>query len=307
MKLKKSINEIAEIFQNFGTFVGLSKILDKFLYKLKRYNSVLFNIKHYCIKKFLKIKYKFFINEFKNKKVDETKVATLQNYIWIFWWQDIEDAPEIVKKCFNKIKLYNLNVKLITKNNYKEYVSIPEYIIELLENGKITLTHFSDILRFNLLADYGGLWLDATIYISDERIINEILKKDFYTIKLKNCPRRIVSKGLWTGYCMGGNKNNLLFLFMKNFFNEYWKNNSILIDYFLIDYMISIGYDEISDIKNQIDKNEFNNEGVNLLMENINNIYDEKKYEKITRNNPIQKLSYKRNIVKEGNTFYNYL
>ena len=307
MKLKKSIIEIAETFKNFDILVGISKILDKCLYKFKRYNFILFNIKHYCIQRYLKIKYKNFIDEFNNKKSGIITEKIKKNYIWIFWWQDIENAPEIVKKCFNKLKSYNLNVKLITKNNYKEYVSIPEYIIELLENGKITLTHFSDILRFNLLADYGGLWLDATIYILDENKINEILEKNFYTIKLRKCPRRIVSKGLWTGYCMGGNKSNVLFLFMKEFFNEYWKNNSILIDYFLIDYMISIGYNEISDIKNQIDKNQYNNEDVNLLMENINNIYDDKLYKKIIRDNPIQKLSYKRNIEKKSNTFYDYL
>ena len=106
---------------------------------------------------------------------------------------------------------------------------------------------------------------------------------------------------------MGGNKNNILFLFMKDFFNKYWNNNSILIDYFLIDYMISIGYDEIDGIKNQINKNEFNNEGVNLLMDNINNIFDEKKYEEIIENNPIQKLSYKRKIDENDNTFYNHI
>ena len=307
MKLKKSIIEIAETFKNFDILVGISKILDKCLYKFKRYNSILFNIKHYCIQRYLKIKYKNFIDEFNNKKSGIITEKIKKNYIWIFWWQDIENAPEIVKKCFNKLKSYNLNVKLITKNNYKEYVSIPKYIIELLENNKITLTHFSDILRFNLLADYGGLWLDATIYILDENKINEILEQNFYTIKLRKCQRRIVSKGLWTGYCMGGNKNNVLFLFMKEFFNEYWKNHSILIDYFLIDYMISIGYNEISDIKNQIDKNQYNNEDVNLLMENINNIYDDKLYKKIIRDNPIQKLSYKRDIEKKGNTFYDYL
>ena len=307
MKLKKSIIEITEIFKNFGILVGVSKIIDKILYKFKRYNSIFFDIKHYCIKRYLKIKYRYFINEFNNKKVKITKEKINQKCIWIFWWQDIENAPEIVKKCFNKLKSYDLNVELITKNNYKEYVSIPQYIIDLLENEKITLTHFSDILRFNLLADHGGLWLDATIYVSDKNRVNEILKKDFYTIKLKKCPRRNVSKGLWTGYCMGGNKNNELFIFMKEFFNEYWKNNTILIDYFLIDYMISVGYDKIENIKNYIEKNDFNNEGVNLLMENINGIYEDKKYVEITKDNPIQKLSYKRNIVENGNTFYNNL
>jgi hypothetical protein len=32
--------------------------------------------------------------------------------------------------------------------------------------GKMTVTHFSDILRFNLLKNNGGLWLDATIFVN---------------------------------------------------------------------------------------------------------------------------------------------
>ena len=110
-------------------------------------------------------------------------------------------------------------------------------------------------------------------------------------------------------YCMPIRrpKVNELFVFMKEFFNKYWKNNTILIKYFLIDYMISVGYDKIENIKNYIEKNDFNNEGVNLLMENINDIYEDKKYVEITKDNPIQKLSYKRNIVENGNTFYNNL
>lgn len=299
--------ELSNSFKAFGISIGLCNIIEKVLYKLKLNNSVLYNIKHNCIKKYLKKRYKVFINEFNSKYSYEKQRDDTTKNIWFFWWQDIDDAPEIVKKCFNKIQSYNLNVILITKNNYKEYVSIPDYIIELLNNKTITLTHFSDILRFNLLANHGGLWLDATIYVSNKERLNEILRKDFYTIKLHNCPRRFVSQGLWTGFCMGGNKNNVLFLFMKEFFNEYWKDNRILIDYFLIDYLISVGVDEIKEIRSQIENNEYNNEGVNLLMDIINNPFDEMKYREITTSSPIQKLSYKKKIESKFNSFYNYL
>ena len=47
--------------------------------------------------------------------------------------------------------------------------------LELFESGKMTQAHFSDQLRINLLAKYGGIWVDATLLIiqkQDETIFD---------------------------------------------------------------------------------------------------------------------------------------
>ena len=62
-----------------------------------------------------------------------------------------------------------------------EYISFSDVIVQRFNEGKITLTHLSDILRAKLLYQYGGLWLDATYFISDERF-EKIFEKNFYTI-----------------------------------------------------------------------------------------------------------------------------
>ena len=53
---------------------------------------------------------------------------------------------------------------IITKDNWQQYMELPNHIIEKVENGKITLTHFSDIIRAELIKNYGGVWEHAKDY-----------------------------------------------------------------------------------------------------------------------------------------------
>ena len=102
--------------------------------------------------------------------------------IWVFWWQGENVAPELVKLCIKSIRLNagNHPVHIITKDNYNEFTNIPDYIIRKLEDGKITLTHFSDILRMNLIAYNGGFWIDSTIFCS-KKIEERIFDQPIYT------------------------------------------------------------------------------------------------------------------------------
>lgn len=87
--------------------------------------------------------------------------------IWVLWWQGLELAPVRVKACVDSIKrnAAGRDVIVITKDNVSEYTDLPDYAFRKLAEGEITLTHFSDILRFNLLKLHGGLWMDATLYV----------------------------------------------------------------------------------------------------------------------------------------------
>ncbi len=58
---------------------------------------------------------------------------------------------------------------------------------------------------------------------------------------------------------MGAGKNNPFEYFLYNIFLSYWKKYDTLVDYFLIDIFISIGYENINLIKEMIDKVPYNN------------------------------------------------
>ena len=117
-----------------------------------------------CYRK-LKRKYrKILIND--KPIINDEKIIEKSDKIWICWFQGIENAPELVKACYNSVlKNYkDKEIIVLTEENYEQYVDIPEYILKKWKKGYISFAHFSDILRIELLSKYGGLWLDSTIF-----------------------------------------------------------------------------------------------------------------------------------------------
>ena len=290
--------------KNYGIKIKVLQILTKIFNRipeLKKLNIKLCDKKHEKITEYLNKNYKYIIEKY--KKEDTCKIKS--NRIWVFWWQGIDSAPQIVKKCISSIKKFSNNVTIITKDNIFEFVDIEDYILEKLNKEIISKTHFSDILRMKLLSKYGGYWIDATVFISED-IFSDIIGKEFYTPKLyKKDNLKMVSKGNWCGFFIGG-ENVKIFQFVNEFFTEYWKKESLLIDYFLIDYIINIAYKNIIDIKEEIDNNEYNNQFIFKLNEILNKEYDEKVLLELYSKNKIHKLSYKDKInTEKKDTFYN--
>ena len=224
--------------------------------------------------------------------------------IWIFWWQGKDRMPSLVKKCYQSVirNKGRRHVILITKDNIKQYATIPDYIYEKVNNGEITLTHLSDILRFNLLNEYGGLWIDSTIYLTDSLDV-------FDTEKIVTCggyPKDgffNISYGRWTGFFIGGPQDSELFNFMDNFFRIYWKYNDKLIDYFLIDYALNYAWN------NNLGGFNFSKKNINPDLFKLQGIlkekYDSDLFKKITKNTRAFKLSYKKKInTNNEQSFY---
>ena len=86
--------------------------------------------------------------------------------IWWCWLQGEDNAPAICKACLNSLRKYFAEYKIIvvTEQNMYDYVHLPHYILEKYEKGIIDNAHFSDILRTSLLVEYGGVWIDSTVY-----------------------------------------------------------------------------------------------------------------------------------------------
>lgn len=160
-----------------------------------------------------KVKLNFLRNQYKNliakyvKEDSNSLHATTvgKPKIWVMWWQGYDQMPAIVRSCFHSIQEHNktgLDVVLITKDNYKKYTTVPQYVIDKVNNGIITFTHFSDIIRMTLLADHGGLWMDSTMFLTRD-VTKEMVSRPFFSLKTEESPL-YVSACKWTGFLMGG-------------------------------------------------------------------------------------------------------
>lgn len=240
------------------------------------------------------------------KIVQEEK--TSNDIAWILWWQGLNNSPEIVKSCITSvIKRYDGNVIVITKDNVKKYTNISDIIYDKFSKGFISKTHFSDIVRFNLLRNHGGLWIDATIFCSKKFFADDF--KEFYTSKGRGQSFPYFMDGKWTGFLIGGQKNDLTFQFMDEFFKIYWNENNYLINYFLIDYALKYSYDmKIGSLYKYVDdKAMYNNPELFNLTSYLNHRFENDIYDSLIKKTTFFKLTYKKKFKESRNSFYDVL
>jgi len=302
MEIKKGI----KLYKNFGfkvTFASFCSSAFRFPMAVTRWKDrvLLDNLE----KKYSSVIQKY--KTFNEKKSDEKS-----NIIWSIWWQGEENAPEVVKRCFASVRRHcgDKEFKVITKNNFRDYIQLPEHILKKLDAGIITLTHLSDILRFYLLSRYGGMWIDATIFVI-KNIPEEIFERDYYVIRREENPYSYgVNRDRWITYLQAAKKNNLLCSFGYDFFVEYWKEKNCLIDYMLIDYVVEIAYKNFPKVTKILDTVPLNNPEIEGLRPLLNSPFDEKKFANLTQNTNFFKLTWKHKFQKKvanRETFYGYI
>lgn len=201
--------------------------------------------------------------------------------IWISWLQGYDSAPPLVKKCIDNIKKSTTHpVNLITLENMSDYVQLPDYIVKKFKEGKIINAQFADILRMTLLSEYGGLWIDATIFIPNG-IPESVFQGEFYTCKRKPVQSGYVSDYKWTTFLIGCQKGCVIADTVKELFFEYLKRRDYLVDYFLFDYFLYLTYENIPHAKELIDNLPYNNSKIEELQGMMNMPFNEEEYKKL--------------------------
>lgn len=275
-----------------------------FLNRLLKYKKTNFEVYEYVKK------YSYVLN-----RPIENKTSQSSNYIWQYWGQGEENAPDLVKACFASVKKYcpDKNIIILNDENVKDYIDIPDFIQEKLNNGIISRTHFSDYLRTCLLVKYGGTWIDATVYLTG-KISDEIEKSDFFVFKplayseckkvpslkmlhlLDRIPTYLSPFLCLSSWFIHSKNNNRILKVTKLLMDEYWKNEKYLYDYFLFHYFFTYAvlndktcrkiYETMPNLANR---------NPHLLQQVLLDKYDEELYEELKGLSSIHKLTYKRN------------
>ncbi|EFT9700174.1 capsular biosynthesis protein, partial [Campylobacter jejuni] len=208
------------------------------------------NIANYLENAYIK---KYFENKLDDIQIKKTRNINGKKIIWQFWYQGIDNAPCIIKKCFKSVQKYkgNYEVVLLDKDNIKDYLIFPDFIYQKIDDkkfGEKTITIFSDLLRVSLLNNYGGIWLDAGMFLSGE-IQKEILDQDFFIFHrstkkpqdYKNWINFNYNFFSWdekfkvnivNGFILS-NKNNEIMKIMQDILINYWKYENKLVYYFM--------------------------------------------------------------------------
>ena len=228
----------------------------------------------------------------KHKKENEERIPKI---IWLLWWQGVDTASPLIKKCINRFKMIpDFQLNILDKNTVENYIDISD-ILPLYLKGKIFIQHLADIIRIRLLRKYGGIWCDASMIILDldyfGRLVDEYLFLTNHFIDFDDSVS--VSHGKCSTYFWATFPNNPLFNFVDDCFTGFLNRHRGVIDYTQFDYTIMLGYYNIPYIHDLLDNVPPNNQNIWWLDEHYNEQFDKKIWDKITANAPLMKLSSK--------------
>jgi hypothetical protein len=187
----------------------------------------------------LRRKYVYLCNKYGNISADGVTFGEKSPVIWWCWLQGLENAPRLVKACYESCKMLGMEIKVITADNFSQYVTIPDFILQKYRTGAISNTHFSDILRLELLTSYGGTWIDATVLVTGKNILKYFEDEPLFFFQdcYNYVTNYMINGSSWLiSACMG----EKILEDTKAILYEYWKNEESLIDYFLLHLCFTI-------------------------------------------------------------------
>ena len=176
----------------------------------------------------------------------------------------------------------------------------------MFNEGNIQYAHFADIIRTALLYNYGGCWIDSTIFLTKE-IPQEIFKYDFFSVKL-SLDNFFVSQARWSNFFLSCHPGNVLMGRTLKMFDIYLSKKNFFMDYFMMDYFMDMNIEADVNLKLLIDSIPYNNENIHRLKFHLNEDYSKEYFSSICNNTYIHKLSWKMVPLDDSsNSIYNYL
>ena len=246
----------------------------------------------------------------KESKIDYSNHELLEvtsefpKMIWTMWQQGEANMPEVVKASTKTIKDFakrnGCEFILLTDENLVDFIDIPTDIIEKYKRKELTAAHYSDIIRFSLLYQYGGIWMDATLFVSPYATL-EMFKGEFFSLNhppiLPEKLERAIGDFKWSGFLLAGKKEKSYFKHIRDLYIYFIRKYPVFIHYLMMDYFILSEYelnDEFKDLADELPVLA-PAERVWFLRDHANDIFDDDIWEEVLKTTPIMKTTYKIN------------
>ena len=236
----------------------------------------------------------------------EEVVTEFPKMIWTMWQQGEAQMPDTVQSSMKTIKDFakrnDCKFYLLTDENLADFINIPRDITEKYKKKELSAAHYSDIIRFSLLYQYGGIWMDATLFVSPYAKV-EMFEGDFFSLnhppKHPDKMERTICDFKWSGFFLAGQKGAAHFKHIRDLYMYYVRKYPIFIHYLMMDYFILSEYTSNPEFRSLVDKLPVLEmaERMWFLRDHANNPFDEQEWEEVLKTTPIMKTTYK--IKKE--------
>jgi hypothetical protein len=157
----------------------------------------------------------------------------MRKTIWSCWFQGRQAAPPLVKKCLSSWERSNSGweFRCLDATSIERYIALGQHID--LSRQSLTAASLSDILRILLLREFGGVWVDATLYCN--RPLDEwlpgVMAEGFFAFAAPSPDRPLSS------WFLSAAADNYLISSWCRWTMEYWSNRADSNDYFWLHHL----------------------------------------------------------------------
>ena len=243
---------------------------------------------------------------------DGTPKADIPNFqiIWQYWESKDGSIPPLVQACLNSVDKFKGNRKRIILNpdNVKDYVNIPEIFWRMRKKGLIKTAFFSDILRTCLLIQHGGIWMDATVLLTEE-LPEYIANAELFVFQND---LKIDLDGLnMASYFIVAKPNNPILVQTLKALEAYWKENRFLVNYFTFLHAFTMVTQKNKEIFSKVPF--FNFLSVQQMQGELLNKFNEDRWEQLKKISGVHKLTHKQSVltkkkeIKIEGTFFEHI
>ena len=231
--------------------------------------------------------------------------GTENKTIWMLWFQGEENAPDIVKRCIASIKKHCKGYEIIVLNEETvfKYIDLPDYIILKYKSGIIKPALYSDLIRLSLLIKHGGIWIDATCFMTGT-LRDYIQNSSFFCFKTNQISHFEILKG--SSWFIKAEKNNKLLIRVKDMLFKYCEKEVFIVNYFLFHLSLSLVIEEDKECRRIWDSIPYIcNMNPHVLQFHLYDKYSNEYFKEICNMSSIHKLTYtlKQEMSETKDTF----
>lgn len=256
--------------------------------------------------------YYYFRKRYANKvkAYDNSKYnGKTEKVVWTLWLQGEERAPEIVRACWNSVRKYlpkGYRLVILDKKSLAKYIKLPDFIEELYSRGIMKMAHYSDLARIKLLLEYGGYWIDSTVYCTNSDLFDFIDETNPPLFVYRNMLRCDDGCAISNWFIYSRPENNIL----RNVYSiliDYWSSHKGLKNYFQFHIIFAVVVDQLADEWAKVPV--MNNVNPHVLAGQLFEPYKEEYFNLLGKTSSLHKLSYRieESDIEKDDTNYHHI
>lgn len=264
------------------------------------------------VEKILAKKYGYILNDaLKDFSSDENIAKPVPKIVWTCWLQGMENAPYMVKCCIGSQKkaLPDYEHRILTLENYHQWVDLPGYIEKKFQKGRIPRALFTDLLRLAVLKKYGGVWLDASVLCTgfeNEKLSNrwQRIERSEFTIFRYFQRGKKEPVGL-SNWFIAAHPNDFVVSTVLDMLLAYWKDYNCTVDYYIMHLFITMCLNAVPSIAENMPRE---NSYHSIMLGNVlAKDYNEDWWNDVKAHVFLHKLNYRKadEAAKNPHSFYN--